>query len=679
MNKIGTVLLAVVLAAGAILAEDRMLPAHREWLDLVDPIITKTERQVFFQLSTDEERTKFIHLFWKRRDSLPDTSVNEFQSSYMERVRFADRYFGHAAPGPGHLTERGRFYLILGPPLERQIYATQSDVYPLELWHYKGEQKYGLPPFFYLIFFQDKGIGEYRLYSPDVDGPARLLTPGVSSATLGRSQAYKLVKNVSSELAGAALSYIPGESSLGVTSFSSASIVAGIQDMAEKKFNDAYARQFLYYKDFVETEYSHSYIESRSRVKLFRQAGLSYLHWSLEPSKVNFAEREGRNTAVYQLVLRVEDTDGGRVLEKEDEIPLTLDPETTARRAGGLLAVQDILPVIPGRYRLFFLLRNKTGQEFSSFDREFFVAEPGPEPVISNLLVYQGRSQTGASTGDRLRAFTFNGVQYLCNAENNCNPDSDVGVYFRIHGLKGTAGAVCRLRILRSEDGETVREINKPLAEGMQTDGIGVDLYPVSLTGLKAGYYRVNAALEDASGSVILEESENIVLLARALPTLPWALSRLHTPPPNPEHLALIGAQYFAVGRMEPAEKALRQALELLDKPHTRQLLARVLFEEGRHQECLELVQPVYDSLGDRSAAKLTAAAMVEMEREAEALKILNRLLETSAETSVLNLAAQCHIRLDRPEDALPLLEKSLRLQPDQAKIKDLVERIRKK
>jgi GWxTD domain-containing protein len=155
--------------------EEKLSETHKEWLELVSPIITKIEKEVFSNLKTEQDRDKFIQLFWKRRDPLPDTEENEFYKEYMKRVRFSDLNFGRGAVKRGSQTERGYFYLLLGPPLERQLYTTQSQVWPMELWYYKGDPKYGLPPYFYLLFYQPRGIGEYRLYSPVGEGPEKLV------------------------------------------------------------------------------------------------------------------------------------------------------------------------------------------------------------------------------------------------------------------------------------------------------------------------------------------------------------------------------------------------------------------------------------------------------------------------------------------------------------------------
>src|SRR4030042_4714604 len=129
----------------------------------------------------------------------------------MERVRFADLNFGRGSFKRGSHSERGLFYLILGKPMERNFFTTFSELWPMELWFYKGEEKYGLPPFFYLIFYQPQGMGDYRLYYPGVEGPEKLVIPGVGARSVTRASAIQAIRQSSSELAGAAQSHFPAD------------------------------------------------------------------------------------------------------------------------------------------------------------------------------------------------------------------------------------------------------------------------------------------------------------------------------------------------------------------------------------------------------------------------------------------------------------------------------------
>jgi GWxTD domain-containing protein len=650
---------------------------YKEWLELVDPIITKTERDVFLQLKNDSERNKFIHSFWKRRDTRPDTELNEFYRDYMERVRFADMHFGHDAPGPGHQTERGRFYLALGPPLERQRFATESDLYPLELWHYRGDAKYGLPPFFYLIFYQPRGIGEYRLYSPGVEGPQQLVSPTLMGKTINRSRAYQMIRGISGELARASLSYIPGDTVMGETSLSSASLIAAVNDLPEKKFSDAYARQFLYYKDFVETQYSHKFIESRHLVKIFFYDDQPFLHWSLEPSEVNFAQAEGTTYAAYQLNLRVEGLNGSRVFEQEEEIPLTVTPEAYQRHQSRLFAFQDIVPVIPGEFRLNFLLRNKTGQEFTSFNTALSVPDPASGPILSDVLVYQSRHQLGSEQAGQLKAFAFNGTQYLGNAAGNSLETIKTGVFAQVLNLPPERYTVtCDIIPSESESGTPVAGIEKPLDELLGPDGRSIDIYPLPLDQVSAGYYDVKLTVSSARTQI--EGKDNLIVLNQPVPVIPWSYAKLHPAYPHPAYLYSAALQYFQTGQYASARKVLEQTQAMQPAPRAQMLLARTLTAQDKFQESLDLILPLYEETGGREPAKILAADYAGLKQWDQAIFHLERLMKEASELEVINLAAQCYIQLNQPDKARPLIQKSLSINPDQEDIKQLARKLEK-
>jgi tetratricopeptide (TPR) repeat protein len=115
------------------------------------------------------------------------------------------------------------------------------------------------------------------------------------------------------------------------------------------------------------------------------------------------------------------------------------------------------------------------------------------------------------------------------------------------------------------------------------------------------------------------------------------------------------------------------------DEPKTRLLLAKSLYALKLFKDSLTVVFPVYHATQNREAAKTIAANYAGLEDWTTALVYLEKLMEQAAEISVLNLAAECHLNLDQPDKALPLLQKSLKLNPNQARIKELEEKTKKR
>ena len=122
---------------------------YKKWLNEdVRWIITPEEMSAFKQLSNDEERDQFIEQFWLRRDPTPDTVENEYKEEHYRRIAYANEHF--AAGKAGWRTDRGRIYIVFGPPDEIEAHPSggqynrpieegggDTSTYPFETWRYR--------------------------------------------------------------------------------------------------------------------------------------------------------------------------------------------------------------------------------------------------------------------------------------------------------------------------------------------------------------------------------------------------------------------------------------------------------------------------------------------------------------------------------------------------------------
>jgi GWxTD domain-containing protein len=142
----------------------------QRWLteDVVH-IIEDRERTAFEALQSDEERKRFIEQFWERRDPTPGTPENEVKEEHYRRIAWTNGRYGSAFEGsaPGWRTERGRFYIIHGPPDEIESHPSggtgrfgPGSLDPWELWIYRpanGQAEIRA------TFIQPGGVGDYHL------------------------------------------------------------------------------------------------------------------------------------------------------------------------------------------------------------------------------------------------------------------------------------------------------------------------------------------------------------------------------------------------------------------------------------------------------------------------------------------------------------------------------------
>jgi GWxTD domain-containing protein len=160
----------------------------KKWLDEdVVYIITEEEREVFENLNTAEEREQFIEQFWFRRDPDPLTSYNEFKEEHYRRIAYANEHF--RAGFPGWMTDRGRIYIIHGPPAEIESHASggsyerpmsegggSTSTFPFEIWRYRNIE--GIGSDIELEFVDPSLSGEYRLALMPEEKDALLHVPG---------------------------------------------------------------------------------------------------------------------------------------------------------------------------------------------------------------------------------------------------------------------------------------------------------------------------------------------------------------------------------------------------------------------------------------------------------------------------------------------------------------------
>ena len=113
---------------------------YQNWVDEdVFWIIAPEERAAFQKLSTDEERDEFIRQFWQRRDTGAPVEGN-VRAEHYRRLAYANQHF--AAGNPGWKTDRGRIYIMYGPPNSIEAHPV-GVAQPYEVWHYREIKEFG--------------------------------------------------------------------------------------------------------------------------------------------------------------------------------------------------------------------------------------------------------------------------------------------------------------------------------------------------------------------------------------------------------------------------------------------------------------------------------------------------------------------------------------------------------
>jgi GWxTD domain-containing protein len=108
-------------------------------------------------LSGDKQAQRAaVDKFWEGRDPTPGSKFNEAMNEYYKRADYAFFNFKSIGQNDGAFTDRGKIYLLNGPPSEvtREM---QPNASPREIWIYRNAVKQRF------TFVDKSGGGEYRL------------------------------------------------------------------------------------------------------------------------------------------------------------------------------------------------------------------------------------------------------------------------------------------------------------------------------------------------------------------------------------------------------------------------------------------------------------------------------------------------------------------------------------
>jgi len=147
--------------------------ALEKWAgEYVRYIISDGELAEWRNLSSRADRMLFIETFWGRRDPTPESPENEYRQEYLERWGYVQQHF--TAGKPGWRTDRGRIYLMLGPPstVERHPFGRDRTERPSEVWYYNSVNNRALPATVEIAFVDFMGYGDYEIVT-DLDRTAR--------------------------------------------------------------------------------------------------------------------------------------------------------------------------------------------------------------------------------------------------------------------------------------------------------------------------------------------------------------------------------------------------------------------------------------------------------------------------------------------------------------------------
>jgi GWxTD domain-containing protein len=418
--------------------ESKLPQQYREWLDRdVAYLITRSEKAQFLALSSDAERDKFIDWFWAIRNPDPESSVNAYKEEHYKRLAYVDDHFGIGKRVPGWATDRGRIYILLGPPKQTGNYQGFDRVRPMQIWFYEANIQ-GLPPFFSVLFYKRDSFGDYRTYSPYFDGPQELVTErGVTT-----SIAVQMIqRDVGQEVARTSLSLLPDEpvdTSNPFPTMQSDILMSQLHDWANSSYNVA----ALQHRAAMMSVSSRLLVGGDTlgvvSTPLRDSQGHINLHYLLRLKKPeDFALGKSTDGSYYFSVearVYVFTNDEKLIFTQERTIKHPIPRDNVDQLKHKVFGFEDWLPLAPGQYHLKFSLGNPVNQTAYQSEANVTVpGVPGDGLVITPLIPFTSAVAVQPALSG-LIPFSAAGVRFspLLPREMNYSPATDLQFFYQV-------------------------------------------------------------------------------------------------------------------------------------------------------------------------------------------------------------------------------------------------------
>jgi GWxTD domain-containing protein len=364
---------------------------QNNWLNQdVAYIITDEERAAFKQLSNDEERDQFIEAFWQRRDPTPDTEENEYKEEHYRRIAYANDHF--ASGVPGWKTDRGRTYIMFGPPDEIESHPSggtyerpfdegggTTSTFPFEDWRYRYIDGIGQEV---IIEFVDTCMcNDYHMTLDRGEKDALLHVPGAGLTMYEQMNGGNKAGRFNS--AGLeTLGVNPATSNLQTKQFERLEQFAKLQRPPQIKFKDL--------EEVVSHKINVNLMPFDVRadfVKITSDTVLVPITVQVKNRDITFVNKDGVQRGLLNIFGRVTNLSGRIIQTFEDTVQNDVPAELLPKVAENSSIYWKALPLRPGLYRLDIVVKDVNGDRVGTWNNRLPVPSFDDDRLASSSLI----------------------------------------------------------------------------------------------------------------------------------------------------------------------------------------------------------------------------------------------------------------------------------------------------
>jgi GWxTD domain-containing protein len=335
---------------------------YRKWLNEdVVYIITDEEKAAFKRLSTDDERQQFIEQFWLRRDPTPDTEENEYKEEHYRRIAYANEHY--ASGIPGWKTDRGRTYIVFGPPDEIESHPSggtyerpyeegggTTSTYPFEQWRYRYLD--GIGNNIVIEFVDTTMSGEYHMTMDPSEKDALLYVPGAGltlAEQMGLADKTQRFNRTDGTHLGTGSDPLP----VSMQEFERIEQFAKLQAAPKVKYKDL--------EEAVSSSIRYNALPFKVKtdfVKVTDSTVLAMVALQFERKDLQFQQKDDIAKATVNIFGRITSIAGRTVTTFEDPVVVEVPSAMLGKAIEGVNVYSKTIPLAPGMYRLTLVCKD---------------------------------------------------------------------------------------------------------------------------------------------------------------------------------------------------------------------------------------------------------------------------------------------------------------------------------
>ncbi len=419
--------------------QKEMESPYKKWLDEEVPyIITPEERSAFKKLTTDEEREQFIEAFWERRNPNPGSPENEFKEEYYRRIAYANEHY--ASGIPGWKTDRGRIYIMYGPPDEIDSHPSggtylrppeegggETSTYPFEDWRYRYID--GIGTNIILEFVDPTMTGEFHLTMDPGEKDALLHVPNAGLTdmeAMGMASKTDRFTRTDGMTIGQPMGGLPES----MEEFTRLDLYAKIWKPPAVKFKDMQAvvtsrlsAQLLPFD--VRTDY----------IRVTDETVLTPITIQMSYGDLEFQNKDGVMHAVVDIFGQLSTLSGRTVNTFEKSLVLDVPQHEFQQYVSHKAVYQEVVPLRPMLYKLTLVLKDDLNGHMGSMDLRVPVPQYSDDKLSNSSLILADLIQPLPTTQVGSGPFVIGGTKVRPSVTNTFTRDQTLGIYMQVYNL----------------------------------------------------------------------------------------------------------------------------------------------------------------------------------------------------------------------------------------------------